>query len=108
LLKEKQYCDKVEDGFKLKLWNYLREPRLGDIQDRPDFILKDLIIIEFKAKPNLLPEDFEQVQRYLHQTNLKLGILVNFRAKYLKPQRILNINNLQKSVKSGSSVDRNK
>lgn len=73
---------------------------MGDTRDIPDFIVWDLIILEFKAKPFLQKADFEQVQRYLHQTQLKLGILVNFRAKYLKPQRILNINHLQISVKS--------
>lgn len=98
--KEKQYCDKAEELFKLKLTPYLREVSLGDSLDRPDFILWDLIVVEFKAKPFLQREGFEQVQRYLHQTGLKLGILVNFRAKYLKSQRILNINHLQVSVKS--------
>lgn len=106
--KEKQYQDKAEERFKDKKIPYLREPRIGDLQDIPDFIIHDLIIVEFKAKPFLQKEDFEQVQRYLHQTNLKLGVLVNFRAKFLKPQRILNINHLQVSVKSDTSVDRNK
>lgn len=105
--KEKQYCDKAEEKFILKKWQYLREKSIGDIKDRPDLILWDLIVVEFKAKPFLQKEDFEQMQRYLNQTNLKLGILVNFRAKYLKPQRILNINYLQLSVKSDQSVDRN-
>lgn len=106
--KEKQYCDKAEEHFKLKPVPYLREPNIGDTLDRPDFIVWDLIVLEFKAKPFLQKEDFEQTQRYLNQTKLKLGILVNFRAKYLKPQRILNINHLQESVKSDTSVDRNK
>jgi GxxExxY protein len=105
--KEKQYADKAEERFKLKNIPYVREQRIGDIIDIPDFIVWDLIVVEFKAKPFLQREDFEQVQRYLHQTNLKLGILVNFRSKYLKPQRILNINHLQISVKSDKSVDRN-
>ena len=106
--KEKQYCDKAEEKFILKKWSYFREKSIGDIKDRPDFILWDLIIADFKAKPFLQKEDFEQMQRYLHQTGLKLDIIVNFRTKYLKPQRILNINHLRLSVKSDQSADRNK
>jgi GxxExxY protein len=98
--KEKQYGDKLEEKLKLNGIPYKRELKISDIKDTPDFILWDLIILELKAKPFSQKEDFEQVQRYLHQTNLKLAILVNFRAKYLKPQRILNINHLQASVKS--------
>lgn len=98
--KEKQYSDFIEKHFIKESIPYLREQQIGDTKDRPDFIIWDLIVVELKAKPFLQKYDFEQVQRYLHQTNLKLGILVNFRAKYLKPQRILNINNLQVSVKS--------
>jgi GxxExxY protein len=106
--KEKSYSDKAEERLKLNSIPYVREPRIGDIQDIPDFIIWERIILEFKAKPFLQREDFEQVQRYLHQTNLKLGMLVNFRSKYLRPQRILNINNLMVSVKSVQSVNRNK
>ncbi len=98
--KEKQYGDKLEEKLLLNKIPFKREQQIGDIKDTPDFILWDLIILELKAKPFSQKEDFEQVQRYLHQTNLKLAILVNFRAKYLKPQRILNINHLQPSVKS--------
>ncbi len=98
--KEKQYCDKAEEKFSLNLIPFSRELSMGDTLDRPDFILWDLIVVEFKAKPFLQKDDFEQVQRYLHQANLKLGILVNFRAKFLKPQRILKINHLQVSAKS--------
>jgi GxxExxY protein len=87
----------VENRLKIQKIPYIREARIGDLQDIPDFIVWDLIVLEFKAKPFLQREDFEQVQRYLQQTNLKLGILVNFRAKYLKPQRILN-NNSKKNI----------
>lgn len=37
--KEKQYCDKTEERFKLKQIAYLREPRIGDLQDISDFII---------------------------------------------------------------------
>jgi GxxExxY protein len=91
--KERQYGDNIENRLKQKSIPFIREQRIGDVVDIPDFILWDLIVVELKAKPFLQTEDFDQVQRYLHQTGLKLGILINFRAKYLKPQRILKDDN---------------
>lgn len=38
-----------------------------------------------------MPTDYEQTQRYLQITGLKLGFLVNFRDKYLKPSRVVRI-----------------
>lgn len=49
--KEKQYCDKIEELLKLKQIPFLREKRIGDVVDIPDFIVWDLIIIECRAKP---------------------------------------------------------
>ena len=51
--------------------------------------------MELKTAPFLVKEHFDQVKRYLYQTNLKLGILVNFRDKRLHPKRVLNVNNLR-------------
>ncbi|MBP9686504.1 MAG: GxxExxY protein [Candidatus Doudnabacteria bacterium] len=53
------------------------------------FLVEDVIVLELKAKPFLLREDYVQVQRYLHIANVRLGILVNFRPRYLQPKRIL-------------------
>jgi hypothetical protein len=42
-----------------------------------------------KAKPFILKDDYGQMQRYLQALNLELGIIYNFRDRYLKPKRIL-------------------
>lgn len=48
-------------------------------------------ILEIKAKHVVSKEDYYQVQRYLHGARLKLGILVNFRRRYLIPKRVIRI-----------------
>ena len=96
---EKQYGDAVE---KLLIENklaYEREKELPKLfdgeQDRrniADFLVENKILLELKAKRIAGREDYYQVRRYLNSLNLKLGILVNFRDRYLKPRRILNSN----------------
>jgi GxxExxY protein len=49
-----------------------------------DFIIDDKIVIEFKAKPFITKEDYYQLNRYLEASGYKLGMIVNFRNKYLK------------------------
>ncbi|MFH1822667.1 MAG: GxxExxY protein, partial [Patescibacteria group bacterium] len=58
-----------------------------------DFIIDDKgekIIIELKAVRFLTNEDYFQIKRYLSCSRLELGIIFNFRQKYLEPKRILN------------------
>ncbi|MBL8030558.1 MAG: GxxExxY protein [Candidatus Doudnabacteria bacterium] len=62
---------------------------MGDSGNVTDFIIQGIIIIELKTKPFLLKTDYYQSQRYLYETQIKLGILVNFREKYLNPKRVL-------------------
>ncbi|MFA6376237.1 MAG: GxxExxY protein [Candidatus Paceibacterota bacterium] len=98
--KEKQYCDLLEQLLIKENIKYQREVRIefrlsnqnndfigGNIAD---FIIKDLIVIECKAKRFIVKDDYYQIQRYLEATNLKLGLIVNFRDRYLKPKRIIN------------------
>ena len=59
-------------------------------RNRVDFIIEDKIIIEFKCKRIIEREVFYQMQRYLIAFNKKLGLIVNFREKYLKPKRVIN------------------
>jgi GxxExxY protein len=94
---EKQYADKFEFILKEKTVNYLREYNLPNSflgeknnRNRPDFIINDLIIIDFKAKTIITKEDYFQMQRYLTSYKKRLGIIVNFRQKYIKPKRIIN------------------
>ena len=63
----------------------------------PDFIIDKKIILEIKAKRIITKDDYYQVKRYLVSSNLQLGIIVNFRQKYLSPKRVLNIINSRHS-----------
>ncbi len=92
--KEKLYCDLLEAKFKEKGLNYLREHRVQETEDRVDFLIENKIILELKTKPFILKADYYQIQRYLQILDMKLGLLVNFRARYLKPLRILKVTKL--------------
>jgi len=90
-LREKQYCDLIEKKLKELKISYKREFKIGDSGNIIDFLIDDKIILEIKAKRLLEKEDFYQMQRYLQATNLKLGLLINFRNRYLKLTRIIKI-----------------
>lgn len=89
--REKQYGDMFEKKLNESELMFKREQRIGDSGNIFDFVVEDKIALEFKAKPILLQEDFRQIQNYLYQSRLELGMLVNFRKKYLKPERVLRI-----------------
>jgi len=93
--REKQYGDSFEEKIKQNEILYKRELRVGDSGNIADFMIDNKILIEFKAKPFLTDEDYNQIKRYLFQTKIELGILVNFRDKRIKPKRVLNVNNLE-------------
>ncbi len=92
--REKQCCDLFENKLKERAIIYAREVRIGDSGNILDFIIENIIIVEFKTVPFLTIEHYNQVKRYLYQSGLKLGILINFRDKKLNPKRVLNSNNL--------------
>jgi len=94
---EKQYADALEKLFKENKINYAREKALppsfeGERERRniTDFIVEDKIVVELKAKPVILKDDYFQTQRYLASCKKKLGLIFNFRQRYLRPKRILN------------------
>ena len=94
---EKQYADYFEELLKQNNIRYKREIALaksfpGENSRRNicDFIVEDKIILEFKANKFLSRDDYFQVKRYLSSSKMKLGILVNFRQKYITPKRIIN------------------
>jgi GxxExxY protein len=93
--REKQVGDTVEKKLKERGLNYQREVQIGDSGNVVDFIIEGKIILELKTVPFLIKEHFDQVKRYLYQTNLHLGLLVNFRDSRLHPKRVLNINDLR-------------
>ena len=98
---EKQYSDAIEQELKILKIPYKRGFRLpesfeGENSSRNiiDFIIDDKIILEVKTKRVILKDDYFQIKRYLISSDYKLGLLVNFRSKYLSPKRILSGNYL--------------
>ncbi len=89
--REKQYGDLLEKIFIDKKINYKREYRDTESGNIIDFVIEDKIIMEIKAKPIILKSDYYQIQRYLQYSKLKLGLLVNFANKFLKPIRVVRI-----------------
>lgn len=94
---EKQYSDAFENLLIINNIKYEREKCIpisfkGERQGRNkvDFIIINCLIVELKSKRLLLREDYYQVKRYLIAFKKQLGLLVNFRDKFLKPRRILN------------------
>jgi len=94
---EKQYADLIEESLKKENIHYEREkiiPKMFEGEkvgrNKVDFIIGGRVILEIKTKRILTKEDYYQLKRYLVSLNKKLGILVNFRALYLNPRRILN------------------
>jgi GxxExxY protein len=89
--REKQYGDKIEERLKEIKIPYAREAAIGNSGNILDFIIDSKIALELKSARTFTPEHYRQLQNYLQQSNLKLGILVNFRPKYLKPVRVIRI-----------------
>jgi len=94
---EKQYADLIEHYLRQGRFHYEREKPLppsfeGEKKGRNkiDFLIEGDIILEVKAKRIITKEDYYQLRRYLAALNKKLGILVNFRANYIHPKRVLN------------------
>ena len=92
---EKQYADALEHAFRDSKIIYEREIPLaisfaGEKTRRniPDFLIEGKIILDLKAKTIITKEDYFQMQRYLISANKRLGIIVNFRQKYLIPKRV--------------------
>jgi len=97
-LKEKRYCDLLENKLKDAGIKYRREYSPAAKADRVDFLIEDTIILEVKAKRYILRTDFFQIQRYLQLANKKLGLIVNFHNRYLKPNRIIRIDTDRRSL----------
>ena len=89
--REKQYGDFIEKKCKEANISYKRECSIGDSGNVADFIIDEKILLELKAKRLLTKDDYYQIQRYLQESGIKLGLLINFRNKYIKPVRIVRI-----------------
>ena len=94
---EKQYGDKIEQLLKDSSVAYEREkvlpPSFGGEQDgrnKVDFFIENKVVLELKSKRLITKDDYYQTQRYLVALGKELGILANFRQRYLTPKRVLN------------------
>ena len=95
--REKQYGDLLETLFKEERIEYIREhpipvTGISDFTNRVDFVINKQILLDLKAKSLVTKEDYYQMNRYLDASNIKLGLIVNFRNKYLKPIRVIRSN----------------
>jgi len=89
--REKQYGDLIEKKLKEIKIPYKRELSISDSGNILDFLVDNKVVLEIKAARVITGEHYRQIQNYLQQANIKLGLLVNFRPKYLKPIRIIRI-----------------
>jgi len=92
--REKQYGDLIEKRFKELGLPYKREISISNTGNILDFLVDNKIILELKSVREISKEYYRQLQNYLQQTNMKLGILVNFRTTRLRPIRVIKIDNL--------------
>ncbi|OGZ34736.1 MAG: hypothetical protein A2174_02200 [Candidatus Portnoybacteria bacterium RBG_13_41_18] len=93
---EKQYADALGNLLTENKIEYIREKKLPasftgekSIRNIPDFVIDDKVVVDLKAKEIVTKEDYYQMRRYLVSSNKKLGLIINFRSKYLRPKRIL-------------------
>lgn len=93
--REKQYGDALKKLLEEEGVNFEREKELpvkmidNQYTNKVDFIIEDKILLDLKAKPIILKEDYFQMKRYLDASGYRLGLIVNFRNNYLKPTRVL-------------------
>ncbi len=96
--REKQYGDLFETYLKAENIKYAREyplPVIGiknSFTNKVDFAIDSRILIDIKAKPLVTKADYYQMNRYLEASKFKLGLVVNFRNRYLKPIRVIRAN----------------
>ena len=96
-LLEKVYQEALEKELKLQGIPFEREKGFtimykGEALEQKyiaDFVIYDKIVVELKAVDELLPVHTAQVINYLAITGYKLGLLVNFNARQVKPERIV-------------------
>jgi len=97
--REKQYGDLFEKLLRESGIKFQREKPLpiGDLDNKftniVDFDISNKLLVDLKAKPVVAKDDFSQMKRYLDACNYRLGLIVNFHQKYLKPVRIIKAGN---------------
>jgi GxxExxY protein len=96
--REKQYGDMLETVLKEAGIEFEREKELpidkigNRFTNKVDFVISNKLLIDLKAKDLVTKEDYYQMNRYLNASRFRLGLIVNFRNKYLKPIRVIRAN----------------
>ena len=91
------YKDALEYEFKKRNISYEREKeypvKYKDVilphKFYADFVVRDKIIIEVKAKSDFAKEDIAQTINYLRLSNCRLGLLINFGTPSLQYKRVV-------------------
>ncbi len=89
--REKQYGDLLEEKLKETKLPYKRELIVSNSGNILDIVINNQIVLELKTVRIITKDNYRQIQNYLQTTGIKLGLLVNFRSKYLKPIRIIRV-----------------
>ena len=96
--------DLLEKKLKDRNLRYKRELCLGDSSNIVDFLVEDKVLLELKTTRSLTRDYYRQLQNYLQQARIELGLLVNFSDKALRPRRILRLDlHSQQFVDSNNS-----
>jgi len=90
--REKQYAGAVEKRLKNENISHKREYHINDSGNIVDFLIEEKVLLELKTVRALARLHFNQIQNYLQQSEIKLGLLINFSDKFLRPKRILRSN----------------
>ena len=98
--KESVYCNAFGQELIINKIPYLKEPQINLYYKngekignyRPDFIVWNKIIVEFKSVNFLIPVFEKQLRYYLKGSNYKLGFLVNFGSDKIQIIRKINGN----------------
>lgn len=91
--REKVYGDLPGKLFKESGIKYKREYPIvtnGKKSNFVDFYIEDVLLLDIKCKPFITKDDYYQMRRYLELCDLEIGLIVNFRNKYIAPKRVLN------------------
>lgn len=89
--REKQYGDLVQKKLKEKEISFQREVAIGNSGNIIDFFIDNKIVLELKTTRVMTSDNYRQIQNYLQQSGAKLGILANFRQRFLRPDRIIRV-----------------
>ena len=91
------YKDAMQHEFKLRNQFFEREKKFnveykGVVLPHfyfADFVYENKIVLEIKAKQNVIEEHYRQTINYLAVSKLKLGLIINFGEDSLKFKRVI-------------------